>query len=67
MRMELAAVGTDQKALRNIARKLIAKAEAGEDSAIKEIADRMDGKPAQAVEMSGGLAISHEEALAELE
>ena len=65
--MELAAVGTDQKALRNIARKLIAKAEAGEDSAIKEIADRMDGKPAQAVEMSGGLAISHEEALAELE
>lgn len=67
LRMELAAVGTDQKALRNIARKLIAKAEAGEDSAIKEIADRMDGKPAQAVEMSGGLAISHEEALAELE
>lgn len=65
--MELAAVGTDQKALRAIARKLIAKAEAGEDSAIKEIADRMDGKPAQAVEMSGGLAISHEEALAELE
>lgn len=67
LRMELAAVGDDHKALRNIARKLIAKAEAGEDSAIKEIADRMDGKPAQAVEMSGGLAISHEDALDALE
>lgn len=49
LRMELASAGEDHKALRNIARKLIAKAEAGEDSAIREIADRMDGKPAQAI------------------
>ena len=47
--MELAAVGEDHKALRNIARKLIEKAENGEDSAIREIADRLDGKPAQAI------------------
>jgi hypothetical protein len=67
LRMELSAAGEDHKALRNIARKLIAKAEAGEDAAIREIADRIDGKPAQAVEMSGGLAISHEDALDELE
>lgn len=65
--MELAAVGADQKALRAIARKLIAQAESGDMQAVKEIADRMDGKPAQSVEMSGGLAISHEEALGELE
>lgn len=67
LRMELAAVGADQKALRAIARKLIAQAESGDMQAVKEIADRMDGKPAQSVEMSGGLAISHEEALGELE
>jgi hypothetical protein len=28
---------------------------------------RLDGKPAQAVEMSGGLALSHEDALNELD
>ena len=67
LRMELAAAGADQKALRAIARKLIAQAESGDMQAVKEIADRMDGKPAQSVEMSGGLAISHEEALGELE
>jgi hypothetical protein len=41
---------------------------ASEDTAtFREVADRLDGKPAQAVEMSGGLAISHEDALDELE
>jgi hypothetical protein len=67
--MELAALGDDDpKALRGLARKLLTIA-SGDDGlpAIKEIADRLDGKPAQAVEMSGGLALSHEDALSELD
>jgi len=59
--------GQMTKRLRKIARKLIDVAEAGDVSAIKEINDRVDGKAHQSVEMSGGLAISHEDALAELE
>jgi len=52
--------------LRYIARQQLIKA--GEDTAAaKEIADRLDGKAAQSVELSGGLAISHEDALGELE
>lgn len=43
--MELKAAGVNQKALRGIARKLIAAAESGEPWAIREIADRLDGKP----------------------
>jgi hypothetical protein len=69
LRMELAALGDDDpKALRGLARKLLTIA-AGDDGlpAIREIADRLDGKPAQAVEMSGGLALSHEDALNELD
>lgn len=49
LRMELAAIGEDKKALREIARQLIDKAIKGEDAAIREIADRMDGKPAQSI------------------
>ena len=55
LRMELAEIGDDHKALRRIARNLI-KLAGGESEmldgglgAIKEIADRMDGKPAQAI------------------
>lgn len=52
--------------LRYIARQQLIKA--GEDtSAAKEVADRLDGKAAQSVELSGGLAISHEDALEQLE
>lgn len=52
--------------LRWIARQLLERA--GDDTAsAKEIGDRFDGKPAQAVEMSGSLALSHEEALNELD
>ncbi|MGM4997829.1 hypothetical protein AB8A05_04125 [Tardiphaga sp. 538_B7_N1_4] len=52
LRMELAALGEDDpKGLRGIARNLL-KIAAGDDGlpAIKEIADRLDGKPAQAIE-----------------
>lgn len=52
LRMELAALGEDDpKGLRGIARNLL-KIAASDDGlpAIKEIADRLDGKPAQAIE-----------------
>jgi hypothetical protein len=69
LRLELAALGDDDpKALRGLARKLLTIASKDDGlPAIREIADRLDGKPAQAVEMSGGLAISHEDALNELD
>lgn len=47
--MQIAAAGEDQKALRLIADALIAKAIEGDMAAIKELADRMDGKVPQAV------------------
>ena len=40
-------------ALAKIAKVLVDKAEAGEAWAIQEVANRFDGKPAQAVELSG--------------
>jgi NADPH-dependent ferric siderophore reductase len=49
-RMEIAAAGEDHKALRQIARNLIALAQKEELAAlpaINAIADRLDGKPAQ--------------------
>jgi hypothetical protein len=52
LRMELAEAGENHKALRGIARNLITLAGKEDPSAmaaIKEIADRMDGKPAQMI------------------
>lgn len=72
LRMEaaLAESGEDCPAkkgsLRWIARQLLNRA-GEETAAAKEVGDRLDGKPAQAVEMSGGLSISHEDALEQLE
>jgi hypothetical protein len=54
--MELAAAeaaGNNTKTLRSIARKHIALADRGDIQAIKELADRLDGKPTQAVETAG--------------
>jgi len=51
--MELAAAGEDMKRLREIARIHIEKAAAGDMQAIKELADRLDGRPAQMLEHSG--------------
>jgi prolyl-tRNA editing enzyme YbaK/EbsC (Cys-tRNA(Pro) deacylase) len=49
LRMELAAAGRNHKQLRSIAKALLAKAETGDVVAIKEVADRLDGKAPQAV------------------
>ncbi len=52
LRMEIAAAGEDHKALRRVAKVLIENAESGDIRAIRELADRLDGKPMQAVEAS---------------
>ena len=46
--MEIAAAGGDHKALRKIAAALLGKASGGDVSAINALADRTDGKVAQA-------------------
>ena len=53
LRMELAAAGEDMKRLREIAKVHIEKAAAGDMQAIKELADRLDGRPAQILEHAG--------------
>lgn len=52
LRMELAALGEDDpKALRGLARRLLLTAASADGlQAIKEVADRLDGKPAQSIE-----------------
>lgn len=45
--MEIAAAAEDRPTLRAIAASLLAKASEGDVQAIKEVADRLDGKPAQ--------------------
>lgn len=47
LRMEIATAGDDHKRLRRIAAKLLEKAEEGDMQAIAQVADRLDGKPAQ--------------------
>jgi hypothetical protein len=53
LRLELAAAGEDLKKLREIAKIHIEKAVAGDMQAIKELADRLDGRPAQMLEHGG--------------
>lgn len=52
LRMELAEAGTDHKALRAVARKLIDKAATGDLAAIQELANRTDGRPAQQLNLA---------------
>lgn len=49
LRMEIAEAGGKPQALRNIAKKLIEMAEEGDMQAIKEFADRIDGKVPQGI------------------
>ena len=55
LRLELADMseGIDLKKLREIARTHIEKAAAGDMQAIKELANRLDGRPAQILEHGG--------------
>lgn len=62
--MEIAAAGDDHKKLRNIAKVLLEKAEAGDMQAIQMVADRTDGKPAQAVDIDA--TVRFEDLLAQL-
>lgn len=48
-----ALLADDAKKLRSLAEKLIARAEEGDTAALKEIGDRIDGKPKQQTEISG--------------
>jgi hypothetical protein len=49
LRMEVLAAGDDFKKLRTVARALLDKAATGDVSAIREVADRLDGKVTQGV------------------
>jgi hypothetical protein len=63
LRMELAAAGDSHRQLRLIARNLITLARAGEPGAlqaIREIADRLDGKPKQEAEVTLRQALARE-------
>lgn len=55
-----------RSALADIAKVLVDKAIAGEAWAIQEVANRFDGKPSQALELSGELELTHEQFLAGL-
>ena len=52
LRMEIRASGEDHLKLRAIARTLLEKAEAGDMQAINCLADRSDGKPSQALDVT---------------
>jgi DNA-binding GntR family transcriptional regulator len=56
----------DPQALEKLADKLLSQVDAGDVAAMREFGDRIDGKVAQALEMSGSLELSHEERLARL-
>ena len=51
--LRVALVQEDRKKLRNITEKLVKSAEDGEPWAVKEIMDRVDGKPIQSTEITG--------------
>jgi len=51
LQMEITAAGEDHKRLRRIARALLEKASSGDLHAIQQVADRLDGRPAQAVDI----------------
>lgn len=53
LRLEIAAAGKDQFALRKVAAQMLKRAMAGDLAAATFIADRLDGKPVQAVANDG--------------
>lgn len=68
LRAELEAAGDDGEVLRLIAAKLIEDAKSGNLAAVKELADRLDGKPAQQIAMDARISgMTHEDWLEALE
>lgn len=61
--MAIADAGEDRKALRAVAARLLKKAEEGDMNAIKELADRVDGKVPQGLDHSGHIDINPFQAL----
>lgn len=59
LRMEIAEAEDNPRSLRKIAQKLLDKAVAGDVQAMREVADRLDGKPAQAVEYTGETTVRY--------
>lgn len=59
--------GQARKKLALLADSLVTRAIAGDVAAMKEIGDRLDGKPTQAIEHSGEMTVRHEDRLAEIE
>lgn len=57
----------DLKGIDDLADVLLDTALSGDIAAMKEFGDRMDGKPAQAIEHSGSIARTHEEELITLD
>ena len=57
----------DLKGIDDLADALLNAAATGDIAALKEFGDRLDGKAAQAIEHSGFIAKTHEEALNELD
>ena len=49
LRLELASDGADHKALRKVAAALIREAQEGDVNAVKELANRLDGRVAQEI------------------
>lgn len=66
LRLEIAEAGDNRQALRNIAKKLIAQAEGGDMQAIKEFADRLDGKSVQQLDVDATVR-TIEDVIAELD
>lgn len=57
LRMEIAAVGPDRKALREIANHVLTKARNGDMDAIDFVVNRTDGKPHQSVDADVRMSI----------
>lgn len=57
----------DLKGIDDLADKLLEAAALGDIPALKELGDRLDGKPAQAIEHSGFIAQTHEDVLENLD
>jgi len=56
--LEKRSKGDGIKALDDLAEKLLVKAEEGDMSALKELGDRLEGKPAQSLALTGELSLT---------